>query len=135
MTRGSRHALREFDVDTASELLSVIVGVRKLSAPVSRIDHHALFSAGRVIGGDIVLGDVDKYRNTTHRELAHSTPSAGMAALLAVARTRTRACMHQAGMPVGLFSAHSTPSAGMAALLAVARTCICLLYTSDAADE
>ena len=61
------------DTGMASELLSVIVGVRKLPAPVSRLAYHALFSAGRVHGADIVLGDVEKHRDATEPELAQRT--------------------------------------------------------------
>lgn len=62
--------MRELDVSTASELLSVIVGVRKLPAAVSRLAYHALFSAGRVHGGEIVLGNIEKHRDATDQELA-----------------------------------------------------------------
>ena len=61
------------DTGMASDLLAVIVGVRKLPAAVSRLAYHALFSAGRVLGTDFVLGDVEKHRHTTEPELAQRT--------------------------------------------------------------
>ena len=61
------------DTGMAADLLAVIVGVRKLPAPVSRLAYHALFSAGRVHGADIVLGDVEKHCHATEPELAQRT--------------------------------------------------------------
>jgi len=61
------------DTGTASDLLAVIVGVHKLPAAVSRLAHHALFSAGRVLGADIVLGDVEKHSHATEPKLAQRT--------------------------------------------------------------
>lgn len=63
----------QFDTRMASDLLSVILGVRKLPPPVSRLAYHALFSAGRVHGADIVLGDVDKHCHATEPELTQRT--------------------------------------------------------------
>lgn len=61
------------DTGMASDLLAVIVGVRKLPAAVSRLAYHALFSAGRVLGTDFVLGDVEKHCHATEPELAQRT--------------------------------------------------------------